>query len=435
MNRGPVQRIPGFHDATGAEAETKAAVEAALFDYIGLAGYARIETPVVEEAELFLRMSGGELASRMYSFTDPGGHRVALRPEFTASVIRAHIDAKTPTAAPVRLRYSGPVFRYSSADDGTLRQRTQIGGELIGVADGVGDAEMLAIACGGLRVLGIKGATLTLGHMGVIRDLLDEFGLSDRAELFLLRHLQNLRNPDRGVDFVRRQAAETGIAREGAGSSTVAAMDATEAQAVLSEMLGGLGESTGGGRDMAKIEQRFLSKLRSSDHPEKLDRAITFLAELCSQEGTPHEVMAHAKKTIDGYRLNKSPLDSVSRLVKILDERILGDTKVVLDFGFARGIAYYTGMVFEIGHENASSPLCGGGRYDGLVRALGGRDEAALGFAYSVEEILPATPGIVASATHSVSEAVSQPANLFAAVGQWDAGEFATVSADNDGKE
>ena len=99
MERLTVNRIPGFQDVSGKNQDTKAAVEAALFNYIGVSGYETIETPIVEDVDLFLRMSGGELASQMYSFTAPGGHRVALRPEFTASIVIFVFETKNIGAA------------------------------------------------------------------------------------------------------------------------------------------------------------------------------------------------------------------------------------------------------------------------------------------------------------------------------------------------
>ena len=66
--------------------------QTALQEMLRSRGYRYVDTPILEETDLFLRKSGGELASRMYSFVDPGGRRVSLRPEFTASVIRVFLD-------------------------------------------------------------------------------------------------------------------------------------------------------------------------------------------------------------------------------------------------------------------------------------------------------------------------------------------------------
>ena len=95
-------------------------------------GYSLVDTPLLEETELFVRKSGGELSGSLYTFTDPGGHSVSLRPEFTSSVIRRFIESRAELKLPIRLQYSGPVFRYISSDGDGRRQFTQVGAEVIG---------------------------------------------------------------------------------------------------------------------------------------------------------------------------------------------------------------------------------------------------------------------------------------------------------------
>ena len=96
-------------------------------------GYDLIDTPILEDAELFVRKSGGELTRQMFTFTDLGGHRITLRPEFTSSVIRHFIEKSEDISLPVRWQYSGPVFRYQPGNKVLYRQFNQVGSELIGV--------------------------------------------------------------------------------------------------------------------------------------------------------------------------------------------------------------------------------------------------------------------------------------------------------------
>ena len=150
MPSSQILSLPGMADVTGGSFERSAKIVDALGAYYAARGYAPIDTPIVEDAELFVRKSGGELSGMLYTFDDPGGNRVSLRPEFTPSVIRHYIEHKADFGAPTRLSYSGPVFRYHSLDGGDLRQFTQVGTELIGLAGSDADAEILSIACGGL---------------------------------------------------------------------------------------------------------------------------------------------------------------------------------------------------------------------------------------------------------------------------------------------
>ena len=125
----------GMRDLSQREYSSMSAHQKKLQQHLDLHGYDAIDVPLLEETELFLRKSGGELAARLYSFTDPSGWRVSLRPEFTSSVIRRYLQEAEQGAQsfPRRFQYAGPVFRFEPADKGGGRQFTQVGAELIGV--------------------------------------------------------------------------------------------------------------------------------------------------------------------------------------------------------------------------------------------------------------------------------------------------------------
>ena len=153
MPSSQILSLPGMADVTGGSFERSAKIVDALGAYYASRGYAPIDTPIVEDAELFVRKSGGELSGMLYTFDDPGGNRVSLRPEITPSVIRHYIEHTAELGAPARLRYCGPVFRHHSLDGGDLRQFTQVGTELIGLSGSGADAEILSIACAESRSL------------------------------------------------------------------------------------------------------------------------------------------------------------------------------------------------------------------------------------------------------------------------------------------
>ena len=92
-------------------------IEDRLRDYFLLHGYQSLTPPILEYTELFLRKSGGQLASRMYTLTDPGGNLVSMRPEFTCSIMR-HLVEEDDWVVPKRLQYCGPVFRYEEEQRG-----------------------------------------------------------------------------------------------------------------------------------------------------------------------------------------------------------------------------------------------------------------------------------------------------------------------------
>jgi histidyl-tRNA synthetase len=122
------------------------------------AGYLEIETPVFEFSEVFKRTLGDTsdiVTKEMYTFTDRGGETITLRPENTASVARAFISEGLAQHTPLKYFYSGPMFRYERPQKGRLRQFHQTGVELIGVADPLGDVEIIAVGVEFLRRLGV----------------------------------------------------------------------------------------------------------------------------------------------------------------------------------------------------------------------------------------------------------------------------------------
>ena len=136
---------------------------------LGQHGYQLVDTPMLELTELFLRKSGGGLASQMYTFVEPGGERVSLRPEFTAAIIRMFLGRSEKEVFPVRWQYAGPVFRYLREQSTGLRQFTQIGAELIGADGPYHDAEILALSCESLQTLPLGELELSIGNVGIVQ--------------------------------------------------------------------------------------------------------------------------------------------------------------------------------------------------------------------------------------------------------------------------
>ncbi len=144
--------------------EAKAAQVCRLFQY------QRIDTPIFEQADLFLRSIGEGtdiVEKQMYTFEDRGGDRITLRPEGTAPICRAYIEhGMHNQPQPVRLYYLGPIFRYERPQKGRLRQHHQFGVESIGSADPVFDAQVIDLAWRFYESLQLKGLTLQLNSIG-----------------------------------------------------------------------------------------------------------------------------------------------------------------------------------------------------------------------------------------------------------------------------
>jgi histidyl-tRNA synthetase len=134
------------------------------------AGYAHLELPVFEDTALYARGVGEStdvVSKEMYTFADRGGRTVTLRPEGTAGVVRSVIEHGLDRGTlPVKLRYTGPFFRYERPQAGRYRQLQQVGVEAIGVDDPALDAEVIAVADAGFRALGLTGYRLEITSLG-----------------------------------------------------------------------------------------------------------------------------------------------------------------------------------------------------------------------------------------------------------------------------
>ncbi len=141
------QAPKGTRDILPADTALWAAVEAAARAVFGRYGFREIRTPVFEETELFARGVGESsdiVGKEMYSFVDKGERHLTLRPENTASVVRAYVEhGMHRQPQPVKLFYIGPQFRYERPQKGRYRQFHQIGAELLGGKGAESDAEVL----------------------------------------------------------------------------------------------------------------------------------------------------------------------------------------------------------------------------------------------------------------------------------------------------
>ncbi len=160
----------GTHDLFGDDARRHRHVVETARAVAALYGYGDIATPVFEFTGVFARSLGETsdvVSKEMYTFTDRGGEEVTLRPENTASVMRAILQHGLLQQAPLRFFYAGPMFRYERPQKGRLRQFHQIGTELVGAPEPLADVEVIAIGRHALEALGIAGhVRLELNSLG-----------------------------------------------------------------------------------------------------------------------------------------------------------------------------------------------------------------------------------------------------------------------------
>src|SRR5258706_5212836 len=173
-----IERLRGMRDLLPEEYRQQRRVIEHLGTFLARAGYALVDSPIVERSDLFLASFGQELWQNLYTFRLH--HRdLCLRPEYTASICRLYLDHYQQHPLPLRFQYAGPIFRYEAPGRNRYRQHTQLGIELFGGQAMAADAEMLQLACDGLKELNIAHYRLELGHIGVVSGFINRLHLDD----------------------------------------------------------------------------------------------------------------------------------------------------------------------------------------------------------------------------------------------------------------
>ncbi|MCY4147492.1 MAG: ATP phosphoribosyltransferase regulatory subunit [Chloroflexi bacterium] len=401
-----ISALRGMRAVLGAEYAQCRQLQETLEQHLRLHAYAPIDPPMLENTELYLRKSGEGIAARLYEF-DFKSRRVALRPELTASVLRACVEQLSGEALPLRLRYSGPVFRYEKPQLHRYRQFTLAGAELLGAPADYADAELLQVACGGLECVGIRDYRLVIGTSALLEGFLSALGLRKQLHNVLLRNMENLRK--HGTDFVADslraifpdfQLASPDRARADTPENqplihALREMTDEEAHSAISQFLRSLNIRIDANRAESQVIDRLLHKIREDQQAPKLRVALDFMARLSEIVGEPEPALAAAAQLCQAYAVDDSALKQLQLTLRRLADCGEPTGEIQLDFGLSRGLHYYTGMIFEIhGKTRAGEAiqLCGGGRYDKLVSILGGDSMPAAGFAWGIERIASALP-------------------------------------------
>ncbi len=391
----PVGRLRGMHDLSRESWLRKRDLQDSLTSLIGSYGYRFLETPLLEATELFLRQSGGELASRMYSFIDAGSNQVSLRPEFTSPIMRYYLENAEETGLPARWQYAGPVFRYEVAHPEGSGQFTQVGAELIGSGSVMADAELVALAAQLPSRAGLVGYRVELADLDVFHSILDVAGVSERARTFIIENVPQLRQGPAALPPIMERAYQLHLGDRNPEnrelSAAIVGLDDSQARQVIQGFLqwNGTDLRRFGQRDPGQVVDRFLRKLRGSDDLGRLERGLALAANLAAVQGEPGVALSAARQVVQEAGADPSAVNRFGELLDILAACPEVEETLTVDFGLARGLAYYNGIVFEVKHPGWPDPLGGGGRYDGLARALGSTVEVpALGFAYTLETLL-----------------------------------------------
>ena len=393
----PVGLVRGTRDWLTADCARLGTLERQLLDGFARSGYQPIRTPILEFTELHERKSGAGIVSKLFELASGGPAGICLRPELTASIVRAFVEASECPSLPWRVSSSGPVFRYES-DPGSVRLRefTQAGVELLGASGPAADAELIALADRSLSAAGAPDATVRIGHVGLILEVLAHTGLPPAASSSLVEMMSAAAAEGQGIqalDSVLERLA--GWLRSGGEADLIVPAVSQADDRGVDRLFRQLVPDVTGRRSGHEIIHRLRRKWDLGLSLSKiLGRVRDQVQTLSGLHGPAHEVLTRLNQKFAA--LAPQSVAGLEELVKQLSERGVDHTRITLDLGFSRGIGFYTQMIFELAvlTPGGSIEVCGGGRYDGLARVLGStRDDRGAGFAFGLERLADVAPG------------------------------------------
>ncbi|MDQ2930169.1 MAG: histidine--tRNA ligase [Gemmatimonadota bacterium] len=309
--------LPGFRDFYPTELAERSYIFRGWRDVARRYGFVEYDGPPLEPLDLYTKKSGAEIVDQLYNFTDKGNREIALRPEMTPTLARMVAARANAMRKPVRWFSIPQLFRYERAQRGRLREHFQLNMDIIGEADVSADAELLAAAIDVMRVFGLTSDDV------VAR-------VSDRRLLNALL---------RGIGITEAQLP-----------SAYATLDKLD-------------------RDPREVLQQRLAAAGLSD---QTSAQLFALAGATADEEAFTQLVRAAGATEEW--------DTLRRYLDHLESLGVRDW-VRLDLSIVRGLAYYTGIVFELFDAKGElRAICGGGRYDTLLESLGGVSLPALGF-------------------------------------------------------
>jgi len=308
--------LPGFRDFYPADLAVRTHIQNAWREAARRHAFEEYDGPPLEALELYTEKSGDEIVGQLYNFEDKGGRAVALRPEMTPTLARMVGARAGALRKPIRWFSMPQLFRYERTQRGRLREHFQWNVDVLGESDIGADAEVLATGLDALALLGLSDS-----------DIVARF--NDRRLVDRLLQLS-------GVAAGQRPAAYAAVDK-----LTREPRERTRERLTSA----GIGDESAS-RVLDLFELKSLTQVRDHFGDEAVAGEVTRLEAYAAQL----EALGHGRA-------------------------------IAFDPGIVRGLAYYTGTVFEIfDRAGALRAICGGGRYDRLLGAIGGSDLPAVGF-------------------------------------------------------
>ncbi|WP_395665898.1 ATP phosphoribosyltransferase regulatory subunit [Methylocella sp.] len=358
----------------------------AVAAHLANAGYQRCEPSILQPAAIFFD-SGEDLRSQLYLTSDLSGAEYCLRPEYTIPVSQHYLASELAGEA-AAFSYCGPVFRYAA---GEKCEFVQAGVESFGRPDlEAADAEILTLALDAASVVGEGAHKVRIGDAGLFARLIEALDLGPQWRRRIMRgHAQG-----KSVAEIL-SAAKNGGAHDHSGViSLLQGADMKGARAFVEDLLSIAGIASVGGRSAAEIADRFLEQAATHAGAGAPREKIAVVERFLQIKGDPDVASLEMRRLAADARLDLSAsLDAFDMRLGFIAALGLDLASLVFEAGFTRDLDYYTGFVFEAhdGLAPDARPVVAGGRYDGLLKALGARAPIpAVGAAIRVDGLRPA---------------------------------------------
>ncbi len=326
--------LSGFRDRLPQEAYAKASILEKVSEVFLSYGFMPIETPHLEYADILVKQGSEEIQKELYRFKDHGDRDVALRFDQTVPLARFITQHRHELIMPFKRYVIGNVFRGERAQKGRYREFTQCDFDFIGSNSLSCDAEILQVIYSSLSVLGLQEFTIWINHRDVLNGIFAYFGLQEHIE---------------------------------SGLRIIDKLDKIGLDGVLTELQNELHITAQQAQDICQI-----ITIKQTEHYSEFFQEIAYL-----------------KEYNDTLRKGLQDLES---MFHILNDLELDISSCRINFSIARGLGYYTGIVYEttLNRLKSIGSICSGGRYDNLTQNFSKECLSGVGASIGIDRLITA---------------------------------------------
>jgi histidyl-tRNA synthetase len=326
--------LKGFRDVLPSEALVQDDLLTVLKQVFRSFGYAPIETPHMEYTEVLIKETSGDIGKQLFRFEDQGGRDVCLRFDLTVPLARFVVQHKNELGVPFKRYAVGSVFRGERPQFGRFREFLQCDFDFLGVQSISADAEIIQVIAASFKALGLDDVTIRINNRKIMNGLAIANGVEDLT-------------PDiiRIIDKLDKIGAEA-------------------VKAMLAEEL--------------NLKSKVISAF------------MDFIS--LSREGSPQEVLSKSRKFKSLNDMTESAFNELEDLNQVLSGLQGVSGKYRIDYSIARGLGYYTGIVYEtyLNSLPEVGSVCSGGRYDNLAMNFSKKKLPGVGASVGLSRVMAA---------------------------------------------